>query len=85
MSAELKDLRTKVPVRTWCLLEAESRATNRDIAELAREILGVWADHRWHALIEAEKLLRAEGESGIGAGVTGQRGELQPLQAHHRA
>jgi hypothetical protein len=84
MSAELKDLRTKVPVRTWCLLEAESRATSRDVAELAREIINAWAEHRWHACIEAEKLLRAEGEPGIAAGVTGHREESRAVGVEPR-
>lgn len=61
MSAELKDLRTKITLETHCWLEAESRATGRDKAEIAREIL-----HQ-HALVKIreaeilEGLLRTEG------------------------
>jgi hypothetical protein len=71
MSADLKDLRTKISARTWCFLESESRASGRDIAELVREILGNWAAVRLHAHIEAQMLLAAEGESGIAQGSAG--------------
>lgn len=61
MSAELKDLRTKVTRETHCWLEAESRTTGRDKAEIAREILH---QHALRKIREAEildGLLRAEG------------------------
>jgi hypothetical protein len=71
MAAELKDLRAKVTAHTWCFLEAEARATGRDQAELVREILGQWAQQRHQAASVAQRLLAAEGEPGIGGGITG--------------
>ena len=41
MAADLKDLRAKITPRAWCFLEADSRATGKDIAELVREILAL--------------------------------------------
>lgn len=71
MAAELKDLRAKIAPATWCFLEAESRATGRDISELVRDILGVWARQRLNAASVAHRLLEAEGEPGITSGACG--------------
>lgn len=62
MAVELKDLRAKITSRAWCFLESESRATKKDISEIVRDILSDWARVRFHAHIEAQKLLHAEGE-----------------------
>lgn len=64
MSEPLKDLRTKVNSMTWALLEAESRATGRDQAEIAREILHAWAAERFRIYKVAQDLLRSTGHDG---------------------
>lgn len=61
MSADLKDLRTKITLETHCWLEAEARATGRDKAEIAREVLH---HHALRKIREAEildGLLKSEG------------------------
>lgn len=64
MAEELKDFRGKITRLSWCYLEAESRATQRDQQEIVRDILNEWAERRHNARIQAEKLLRAEGIPG---------------------
>jgi hypothetical protein len=71
MSEPLHDLRTKVSTRTRCFLEAESRATGKDVSELVRVILNDWSAMRLHVHIEAHKLLASEGEPGIAGGIAG--------------
>lgn len=61
MSAELKDLRTKITVETNCWLEAEARATGRDKAEIAREVLHQYALRKIRESEILEGLLKAEG------------------------
>jgi hypothetical protein len=66
VSAELKDFRGKISALVWCYLEAESRATGRDQAEIHREVMEAWAARKHRAAIEAQKLLHAEGMQGSG-------------------
>jgi hypothetical protein len=72
---EYKDLRSKITRRAWCFLESESRATHKDISEIVRTILDTWAETRLQAHIEADKLLRSEGELGNETGASGRRRE----------
>lgn len=64
MSADLKDLRSKITPLAWCWIEAEHRATDLDQSEIVREILDKWASTRHRAAIEARKLMQAEGIVG---------------------
>ena len=73
MAAELKDLRCKIPVETWCYLEAESRVTQSDICEVVREVLGNWAARRHEMAIQAQRLLDAQGMPGAAAGASWNR------------
>ena len=77
MSADLKDLRTKVTTRTDAVLEAINRATGRDKCELAREVLDKWAAEQIHAASLIDHMLKAEGEPGISAGIVGIRREAR--------
>ncbi len=57
MAAELKDLRAKITPRTNAVLEAINRATGRDKAEIAREILDKWAAEQIHAASLIDRML----------------------------
>lgn len=61
---DLRDFRGKVTPLTWVYVEAESRATGREMSEIVREILHGWAERRHHASTVAQRLLRSEGTSG---------------------
>lgn len=61
MSLPLKDLRTAIPEATDVWLEIESRATGKDKAAVAREILQEWAKSKAHAFKVAHRLLQANG------------------------
>jgi len=68
MSEPLKDIRTKVSSKCWALIEAESRASGREQAEVLREILHRWADERHRLVTVAQQLLRVTGnDSADGA------------------
>ena len=64
MSEPLRDLRAKVHPQTWCVIEAEHRATGRDHSEIVREVLASWAAQRVHAASVLPKLLAVEGIDG---------------------
>lgn len=64
MSAELHDVRWKITGLAYCYIEAEHRVGGKDQSEIAREILHEWAERKHRALIEAQKLLAAEGIVG---------------------
>lgn len=66
VAADLRDFRGKITPLTWAYVEAESRATNREMAEIVREILHGWAERRHHAATVAQRLLRSEGSAGSG-------------------
>jgi len=75
VAAELKDLRAKITPRTNAVLEAINRATGRDKAEIAREILDKWAAEQIHAASLIDRMLAVEGEAGIAGGIAGNRGD----------
>lgn len=64
MSEPLKDVRTKVNAETWALLEAESRATGKEQAEILREILHGWSSEKWRVIKVAHALLKSTGQDG---------------------
>lgn len=80
MSLELKDLRCKIEPQTWAILEAEARATGRDQCEIVRKVLGDWARVRHTAMIEAHRLLTAEGFAVAERGKPGRGGEHVELR-----
>lgn len=64
MSEPLRDVRTKISSLAWAFLEAESRATGREQAEILRELVHGWADAKHEAFKVAQKLLSATGNDG---------------------
>lgn len=64
VSEPLKDVRTKVNVETWALIEAESRATGKEQAEIIREVLHGWSAQRWAVINVAHQLARGLGSAG---------------------
>jgi len=64
MSEPLRDLRAKVHPQTWCVIEAEHRATGRDHSEIVRDVLHAWASQRIHAASVLPRLLAVEGIDG---------------------
>ena len=80
MSAELHDFRGKITTRTHCALEARSRATGKDRAEIVREILDSWAADECHAAMVLHRSLLAQGLPGIDAGAPGNRRESQGIE-----
>ena len=66
MASDLRDFRGKITPLTWAYVEAESRATNREMSENVREVLHGWAERRHHASTVAQRLLRSEGTGGKG-------------------
>jgi hypothetical protein len=85
MAADLKDFRGKITPEADCALEAESRSTGKDRQEIVREILHDWAMQRIHGASVLNRLLRAEGLTGIDGGVAGNRGESQGMPGRKRA
>lgn len=75
MSAELKDFRGKITAETDAVLEAVNRTDGRDRSEIAREVLHQWAMSRIHEATILDRLLKAEGLTGIDGGVSGNRRE----------
>jgi hypothetical protein len=64
MSEPLKDVRTKISSRAWAFLEAESRATGREQAEILRELIHEWASERERVHKVTTQLLKATGNEG---------------------
>jgi hypothetical protein len=64
MSEPLKDIRSKVNGDTWALIEAESRATGKEQAEIIREVLHGWSAQKWQVIRVAQQLARAAGSDG---------------------
>jgi len=58
MSETLRDVRTKVSSKCWALIEAESRASGREQAEILREILHRWAEDRFRVVTVSQQLLK---------------------------
>ncbi len=75
MSAELKDFMGKITAETDAVLEAINRADGRDKSEIARQVLHEWAIGRIHEATILDRLLKAEGLTGIDGGVSGNRRE----------
>ena len=68
MAPDLIDFRTKVTSRAHSVLTAVARATGRDMAELAREILDKWADERIHESTLILRLTQGEGHGTANSG-----------------
>ena len=64
MSEPLKDIRSKVNGETWALIEAESRATGKEQAEIIREVLHGWSAQKWQVIRVARQLAKAAGKAG---------------------
>lgn len=77
MAAPLKDFRGKITAETDCVLEAMSRVTGKDRAELAREVLHDWASDRLEERIILNGLLKAQGLAGEHEGTAGKKRERQ--------
>lgn len=61
MSLDLKDFRGKITPDTDIALEAHARATGRDKAEIARQVLDEWARTQIHVATVITRLTRSEG------------------------
>lgn len=59
--ADLVDFRTKLTPRAHAVLTAVARASNRDMAEIVRDIVEQWADTRVHEATLVLRLARGEG------------------------
>ncbi|GAB3744920.1 hypothetical protein [Lysobacter olei] len=68
MAADLKDFRGKITPETWCVIEAEHRATGEDHSAIVRDVLHGWATKKIRAANLTAKLLAAEGITGEGQG-----------------
>lgn len=64
MSAELRDLRTKVTAETHVWLEAVHRVTGKDVAEIVRNQLHEIALRELRIASVAQALAKAEGITG---------------------
>lgn len=72
MAADLIDFRVKVTLETDAALDAISRATGKDRAEIARDVLHVWAQEQ----IAIASLLTARiNREGLGGDSRGNAGE----------
>jgi predicted DNA-binding protein len=60
-SVELFDLRAKITLPAYQVLDATSRATGRDKSDLVREILDRWAEEEIH---KARLILRLTNSKG---------------------
>lgn len=64
MSEPLRDVRTKIAPAAWAMLEAESRTTGREQAEILRELIHRWAEEKQRFVTVAQRLLKATGHEG---------------------
>lgn len=71
MSAELRDFRMKITIETALVLEAEAQASERDRADVAREILHSFALRKIHEATILSQMLQSEGLAGAGEGRAG--------------
>ncbi|HEY1898626.1 MAG TPA: hypothetical protein VGG49_02425 [Steroidobacteraceae bacterium] len=71
MSVELKDFRGKITTEIDVVLEAKSRATGRDRAEIARDVLQAWALRELHEARLTAALAAAQGVPGTDQGISG--------------
>jgi len=68
MSIELKDFRGKITPEADVVLEAISRSTGKDRAEIARDVLHEWASNQINVATVLDTLMKREGMSGIAKG-----------------
>lgn len=71
MSAELRDLRSKITVEADCALSAVSQASGKDKAEIVRDVLHAWALQQIDEAMLLQRLLVRE---GLARAVEGTRG-----------
>ena len=64
MAAELRDFRGKITAEIDIALEAESRVSGRDRADIAREVLHAWALKKLHEASVLNALALAQGIAG---------------------
>lgn len=69
MAAELRDFRGKITDETYLALQADSRAFERDMADIAREVLHEWAIKKLHAAKILYTLAREQGFTGASKGL----------------
>jgi hypothetical protein len=69
MAAELRDFRGKITDETFLALQAKSRAFERDMSDIAREILHEWALREIHEAKILTRLLKDQGINGESQGV----------------
>lgn len=69
MAAELRDFRGKITDETYLALQAQSRAFERDMADVAREVLHEWALKKLHEAKVLYGLARDQGLIGASKGV----------------
>lgn len=77
MSLPLKDFRGKITAETDCVLEAINRVSGKDRSEIVRDILHEWALGKIDEHSVLSKLMQAEGLSGSGGGIAGNKRESQ--------
>lgn len=70
MATELRDFRGKITDETYFALQAQSRAFERDMADIVREILHDWALHKIHEAKVLNRLLKEQGLGGESQGVS---------------
>ena len=78
MALELKDIRCKVHPVTFAFLEGEGRSRGVDKCVIIREILDAWANAKYMAHMETQRMLQAEGLAGAPQGISGHSGALAP-------
>lgn len=69
MALELRDFRGKITDETYLALQADSRAFERDMADIAREVLHEWAVKKLHSAKVLYSLARDQGLIGASKGV----------------
>jgi predicted DNA-binding protein len=62
-SVELFDLRAKITLETYQVLDATSRATGKDKSELVREVLARWAEEEVHRATMILRLTNRKGDA----------------------
>ena len=77
MSVELRDLRAKVTIEADVALEAASRITGKDKAEICRDVLHAWALDEIRKATVMHRLLQSEGLPGAHEGSQGELRETR--------
>ena len=78
MSLDLKDIRCKVHPVCFAFLEGQARSRGVDKCVVIREVLESWANDKYVAHMETQRLLSAEGLNGALQGISGHTGALAP-------